>query len=131
MDEAKRKKISYHKYSSQLQGKIAVFCARNQIEYDKIIGVRAGIMDCILVIDSDVMFVEIKSPHDVESPLQTYRKSIFNREREIAFTVRTFDEFLDALEKFLSTSKILQKKVDKKNRIVYDIKDGQVLGIKP
>lgn len=120
MDEQKKKKINYHKYSSELQGKIAIFCAKNRIEYDKIVGVRAGIMDCIVIIDSDVMFVEVKHPQDKESPLQVLRRTTFNKEREIAFVVRSFDEFLNALEKFLSTSKISQKKVDKRTKVVYD-----------
>lgn len=85
--------------ASDVQAKIAKYCAKNRIYCNKTIGMsKAGFPDVIVVKDSKPMFFEVKVGADKLSALQIHTINQLNKEKEIAFVVTCFEEFKEIMD---------------------------------
>ena len=83
-----------------IQKKIAEFCDKNGIYYNKTMQMsRRGFPDVIIVKNSIPIFIEIKTEKDRLSPLQKLTMNLLNKEKEISFVVKNFNDFTDLLKR--------------------------------
>lgn len=82
--------------ASKIQAKIAKFCDREDIYYNKTITMsRAGFPDIIICIKNKLYAIEVKSEEDVLSSLQNETLRILG---DCGFVVKTFQDFVDLVE---------------------------------
>jgi len=84
--------------ASQIQSKINLFCKEQGVYYNKIISASFnGLPDVMVVIDGTTYWFEVKAKDtkDRIRPEQAATISRLNQNKDIAFVVRTFEEFRD------------------------------------
>ena len=90
--------------ASKIQAKIAKFCRMNGYYYNKIITAsRSGVPDCFVIIDGVTYFFEIKYGRDKLSKLQEVTIDKLNVDKSIAYVVKSYEEFIDAVTAITGT----------------------------
>ncbi len=88
--------------ASQLQAKISRWALDHGYEYNKLISMsKGGWPDCLIVINGITYYFEIKIGKDRLSPLQKMRIKTLNKDREIAYLIKNWQDFIDIAERLM------------------------------
>lgn len=98
--------------SQKIQNRIRAFCKKYGILCYKLVGSLSGLPDLLLVKDSEVLFVEVKSKHDTLSPLQKHTIDALNKKQEIAIVIREGKNIEEILSGYLKMKKNAEKTLD-------------------
>jgi hypothetical protein len=91
--------------ASGIQSKIAKYCKEKNIYQNKIMQMsRSGMPDILVVYNGVTYYFEIKAKGDRLSDIQKAVISILNKDKEIAYVVKSFDEFKKIWEEKLETA---------------------------
>ena len=86
--------------ASYIQGRICKFCKKNKIPYNNLIKMsESGWPDVMIVVNSLTYYFEVKFGRDKLSELQKYRIQQLNRDRKIAFVVKSYEDFAEIYKK--------------------------------
>ena len=99
-----RSDASYGKKNSgRIQTEIETWVMKNGAQIAMKIGGKEGTPDLMIIVDSTVLFVEVKSGGDRERPLQKVFRRKANTRREISFVCYSLEEFKAVYETFLTS----------------------------
>ena len=88
--------------ASKIQSKICEHCRLNQIPYNNLVKMSvSGWPDIMIVVYGITYFFEVKYGYDKLSEIQKYRIAQLNNHKEIAFTIKSYPEFLNILSTLL------------------------------
>lgn len=84
---------------AQIQSKITEYLRKNNIEYNKLMSMsKAGWPDLITVKNGVCYFFEVKQPGGKTSMLQESVINRLNKDRQIAFVVKSVEKFIEIWE---------------------------------
>jgi len=85
--------------ASKIQSNICAFCKKRHIPYNNLIKMsQSGWPDVMIVYNGTTYFFEVKYGRDKLSPIQEYRIKELNKDKKIAFVVKSYKEFLELFE---------------------------------
>ncbi len=98
------------KYATEIQSKISAYCLKKGIPYNKTINMSKSFYpDCLIVINSITYWFEVKAGKDRLSKGQTKIIEDLNIEKEVAFVIESFKQFLDIIKTLPEPKKIIKE----------------------